>query len=334
MSRSDTFNIPENDPDKKLSDDFADILENRKNAADINDPLFGTLLNARSADQQCRQDIPVRGKESSWNSIMKTIGEDQSASKSGTQTTITRLHTRRTWLKAAAAIILTAFSSLLLVQQFSGTEPVPLAESGASIETVTLADGSSVTLRPNSALYQLPAETDERSYALSGEAIFDVVSIPDRTFSVEAGSGRVVVTGTRFNLIDRNQTAQVYLFEGSVRFETVDGTTSVNLAPGEASEIDPSMQIVQPFNFEEDLVTGWTRNRLMFRDRQAGSIFDELEFHFNIQITAPDDVTSEYLGGTIQLDSAEQSLEDLGIVLGGSFEQTEQNVYVFKPSSN
>jgi ferric-dicitrate binding protein FerR (iron transport regulator) len=334
MSRSDTFNIPENDPDKKLSDDFADILENRKENSDVDDPLFKTLLNARAADRQNRQAIPVRGKESSWDSIISTIGDDQSSAGSNNQANITRIRSRRTWLKAAAAIILIAFSSLLLIQQFNESEPVPVAESGASIQTFELTDGSSVTLRPNSSLYKLTADEDERTYALSGEGIFDVISMPDRTFSVEAGSGRVVVTGTRFNLTDRNQTAKVYLFEGSVRFESEDGTQSVDLVPGEASEIDQSMQIVQPFNFEADLVTGWTQNRLTFRDRQAGSIFNELEFHFNIQITAPDDVKSESLGGTIQLDSAEQSLEDLGIVLGGSFDQTSDNVHEFRPDTN
>jgi|AntRauTorckE6833_2_1112554.scaffolds.fasta_scaffold13076_3 ferric-dicitrate binding protein FerR (iron transport regulator) len=334
MNRSENSNTPKDDPDKKLSDAYSDILENRKENSDVDDPLFKTLLNARAADRQNRQAIPVRGKESSWDSIISTIGDDQSSAGSNNQANITRIRSRRTWLKAAAAIILIAFSSLLLIQQFNESEPVPVAESGASIQTFELTDGSSVTLRPNSSLYKLTADEDERTYALSGEGIFDVISMPDRTFSVEAGSGRVVVTGTRFNLTDRNQTAKVYLFEGSVRFESEDGTQSVDLVPGEASEIDQSMQIVQPFNFEADLVTGWTQNRLTFRDRQAGSIFNELEFHFNIQITAPDDVKSESLGGTIQLDSAEQSLEDLGIVLGGSFDQTSDNVHEFRPDTN
>jgi len=334
MNRSENSNTPKDDPDKKLSDAYSDILENRKENSDVDDPLFKTLLNARAADRQNRQAIPVRGKESSWDSIISTIGDDQSSAGSNNQANITRIRSRRTWLKAAAAIILIAFSSLLLIQQFNESEPVPVAESGASIQTFELTDGSSVTLRPNSSLYELTADEDERTYALSGEGIFDVISMPDRTFSVEAGSGRVVVTGTRFNLTDRNQTAKVYLFEGSVRFESEDGTQSVDLVPGEASEIDQSMQIVQPFNFEADLVTGWTQNRLTFRDRQAGSIFNELEFHFNIQITAPDDVKSESLGGTIQLDSAEQSLEDLGIVLGGSFDQTSDNVHEFRPDTN
>jgi len=334
MNRSENSNTPKDDPDKKLSDAYSDILENRKENSDVDDPLFKTLLNARAADRQNRQAIPVRGKESSWDSIISTIGDDQSSAISNNQANITRIRSRRTWLKAAAAIILIAFSSLLLIQQFNESEPVPVAESGASIQTFELTDGSSVTLRPNSSLYKLTADEDERTYALSGEGIFDVISMPDRTFSVEAGSGRVVVTGTRFNLTDRNQTAKVYLFEGSVRFESEDGTQSVDLVPGEASEIDQSMQIVQPFNFEADLVTGWTQNRLTFRDRQAGSIFNELEFHFNIQITAPDDVKSESLGGTIQLDSAEQSLEDLGIVLGGSFDQTSDNVHEFRPDTN
>ncbi|WP_340106142.1 FecR family protein [Rhodohalobacter sp. 8-1] len=334
MNRSKISRNNENDPDKQLSEAYGNILENRQESSEINDPLYKALLNARDADQNEKRDIPVRGKESSWDAIIDTIGDNDSASQNDNKATIIPIRSRKTWLKAAAAIILIAFSSLLLIQQFSEPGPVQMAEAGSTVQTVELADGSTVTLRPNSSLYKLPADEGRRAYALSGEALFDVVSLPDKPFSVEAGSGRVIVTGTRFNIAERNQTAKVFLLEGSVRFETKDGAESVSLEPGQASEIDQDMQLRQPFTFEADLITSWTQNRLTFRDRQAGSIFDELEYHFGIQINAPESVENESLGGTIQLDSAEQSLSDLGTVLGGSFVQTDDNVYEFRQDAN
>lgn len=334
MNKSTNSQKNENDPDKKLSEAFGEILENRKDSSGIDDPLYKTLLNAWDEDQKERQDIPVQGKESSWDTIMGTINDDDAVGRRDNQAIIIPMRSRKTWLKAAAAILLIAFSSLLLIQQFSDTGPVQIAESGSSIQTVELADGTSVTLRPNSSLYELPADENKRAYSLSGEALFDVVSRADQPFSVEAGSGRVIVTGTRFNVAERNQTAKVFLLEGSVRFETKDGAESVSLKPGQASEIDQNMQLRQPLTFEAELVTSWTQNRLTFRDRQAGSIIDELEFHFDIQINAPESVENESLGGTIQLDSAEQSLDDLGTVLGGSFEQTGDDAYQFRAATN
>jgi transmembrane sensor len=237
-------------------------------------------------------------------------------------------------LKVAAAIVLIACSALLLVQQFSIPEMLPVAEAFSAVQTIELEDGSTVTLRPNSTLSKFTDSENTRSYSLSGEAVFDVMTDPDQVFTVEAGAGRVVVTGTRFNLNVRNEISRVYLFEGSVRFEAANGSNSVNLEPGDATEIDSSMQILEPYQFETEIVTGWMQNRLTFRDRQAGSVMDEIEFHFDIQIIASEDIRDESLGGTIQLDKAEQSLSDLGIVLGGSFEETSEDVYEFKSSGN
>jgi len=335
MDKSKQPDIPNNDPDRKLSELYKEFLDSGKDPSKIDDPLIKTLANIRDEDSDERQSIPVRGKESSWEAIRETIQSDSTpGNQTGKKATITPIRSRRQWLKVAAAIALIALSALFLVRQFSSPERLLVAEASDSVQTIELSDGSSVTLRPNSALYDVADAGNERAYSLSGEAVFDVVSSPDRIFSVEAGSGRVVVTGTRFNLSERNATARVYLFEGSVRFETEDGTRSVDLEPGEASEIDTTMQIRDPFQFEPGLVTSWTQNRLTFRDRSAGSVMDELEFHFNIEITSSEEVRSESLGGTIQLDSARESLQDLGTVLGGSFEEIRPGVYRFIPSNN
>lgn len=335
MDKSNKSDLPNNDSDKKLAEIYNKVLTGETDPADVDDPLFQMLTGIRDEDGNQQKDIPVHGKESSWESISQTIQDNDSTDRdSGKRATITPIRPQRQWLKVAAAIVLVACSAILLISQFSSPERIPVAESSTSVQSVELADGSSVTLRPNSMLYELTESENERAYSLSGEGIFNVTSAPDRPFTVEAGSGRVVVTGTRFNLSDRNQTARVFLFEGSVRFETVDGSDYVNLEPGQASEIDETMQVVAPYSFERDIVMSWTQNRLTFRDRQAGSIMNELEFHFNIQISAPENVRSESLGGTIQLDNTEQSLEDLGIVLGGSFEETEDGVFEFRTDGN
>lgn len=335
MDKSKQPDIPNNDPDRKLSELYKGFLDSGKDPSQIDDPFIKTLTNIRDEDSDERQAIPVSGKESSWEAIQKTIQSDSTpGDQTGKKATITPIRSRRQWLKVAAAIALIALSALFLVRQFSSPERLLVAEASESIQTIELSDGSIVTLRPNSALYDVTNAENERAYSLSGEAVFDVVSSPNRIFTVKAGSGRILVTGTRFNLSERNATARVYLFEGSVRFETEDGTRSVDLEPGEASEIDSSMQIREPFQFEPGLVTSWTQNRLTFRDRSAGSVIDELEFHFNIEIIASEGVREESLGGTIQLDNAEQSLSDLGIVLGGSFEETGKDVYKFKSSGN
>lgn len=317
-----------NDPDSSLSRAYKNILNNSESEADIEDPLFQALLKAREEDRSSKERIPVQGKDSAWRVIEKTIQSDTSDDKRGAN--INRMWPRKQWLRAAAAILLIVSASLMLIWQSGDSGPVLVAEAGTSVEIVELRDGSTVYLRPNSSLYELSDTETTHSYSLSGEALFEVESSPDRTFSAEAGSGRVVVTGTQFNLNDRDERTTVHLIEGAVRFETIDGSRAMNLSPGEAAVIDADLQLSEILAFNTDEITDWTRNRLTFREREAGSIFSELEFHFGIHIEAPADIEQETLGGSIQLNSAEQSLEDLGIVLGGSFEQVDKTEYRYR----
>ncbi|MFO7848209.1 MAG: FecR domain-containing protein [Balneolaceae bacterium] len=330
MEKNDS-NTGRSDQDRELARAFGKVLNREQPKSDLLDPLYKILGKVRKTDLDHQREIPVQGKETAWDSIMESIKDTDTNTRQRNPTPVSPIQTRRTWLKAAAAIVLVALSSIYLVLQFSYTSPAVVAEAGSDIETVDLADGTRVTLRPNSRLYEESVTESQHTYSLTGEALFDVESSDSRTFSVESGPGRIVVTGTRFSLNDREESAQVYLIEGSVRFETTNGSTSVDLQPGDASEINREMQITGPFSFESEIVTGWTENRLTFRDRQAGSILRELEFHFNIDISAPQNVRNETLGGTIQLDSAQQSLDDLGTVLGGSFEQTGENKFEFAP---
>lgn len=332
MANSNNNNQSDNGQNDDLARLYGELLEGKLDKSDLNDSLLHALLKARGEHDLEKSKTAVEGKASSWKAIESAMqdSENRSRSDQDKRSNVTPIRSRNRWLKVAAAILLVAFSSLLLLQLFSEPDRVTLAQSGATIQTVDLPDGSSVTLRPNSELIRFTANDNGRAYALNGEAIFDVVTNPDQPFSVEAGIGRVVVTGTRFNVSNRDESAFVYLIEGEVRFETLDRAASVDLDPGQASEIQPDMKIRDPFTIEENLVTGWSQNRLTFRDREAGSIIDELEFHFNIDISAPGDVRNETLGGTIQLDSAQQSLDDLGMVLGGTFDQTGDRTFEYR----
>lgn len=316
------------DPDSSLSRAYKNILGKTEIESDIEDPLFQALLKAREEDRSSKERIPVQGKDLAWQAIEKTIQSDSQDDKR--RANINRMWPRKQWFRAAAAILLLASASLLLIWQSGDSGTVLVAEAGSSVETVKLRDGSTVNLRPNSSLYEISGTKSSHNYSLSGEALFDVESNPNRTFSVEAGSGRVVVTGTRFNLNDRDERTTVHLFEGAVHFETVDRSQTITLSPGEAAEIDANLQLSEIPAYNTDEITDWTQNRLIFREREAGSIFSELEFHFGIHIEAPADIEQETLGGSIQLDSVEQSLEDLGIVLGGSFEQIDETVYRYR----
>lgn len=324
---TDFKNIPENDPDLKLARQYGNVLAGEQEIRNIEDPMFRLLVQARNAANQSEVDIPVGSSESSWQQIEKSISGETETKRA----VIRPISSAKRWYWAAAAVVLIAFASLFLLRHAADPAPQLLAESGSATSVIELADGSSVTLRPNSRLYEVTSTEQLQRYSLSGEALFDVESRQDRTFYVEAGPGRVVVTGTRFNLSDRDERSTIHLLDGSVIFETADRVRSVTLSVGEAAVIGPDYRLDEPFTFEPEEITGWTQNRLIFRDRPVADILSELEFHYNISIRADDEIRQIALGGSIALETPEQSLQDLGTVLGGEFIQIDDQTYQFRP---
>jgi len=321
-------NIPENDRDLQLSKAYDEVMSGRIEPSQIDDPLFKLLQEAKAYQQASDRSIDVRDKEEARKSIFDQINpSDQNDVNPGSA----NIHPlpRKKWIWAAAATALILFTSIFLLRQTTQIEPTLLADAGENITTVELQDGSSVTLRPNSQLYQNEISDQQLSYSLSGEALFEVTHNPDREFRVETSEGRVRVLGTTFNLSERNSKTDVYLIEGQIAFETVDLNQSVTLSAGEGATIQ-DLQLSEPFRFEEINVTSWTQNRLTFSERSAGSIAEELEFHFGIEIEMEESIRSEILGGSITLEDREQSLKDLEVVLGGNFDQIDDNRYRFQ----
>jgi len=321
-------NIPENDRDLQLSKAYDEVMSGRIEPSQIDDPLFKLLQEAKAYQQASDRSIDVRDKEEARKSIFDQINTSDQNDVNPGSANIYSLP-RKKWIWAAAATALILFTSIFLLRQTTQIEPTLLADAGENITTVELQDGSSVTLRPNSQLYQNEISDQQLSYSLSGEALFEVTHNPDREFRVETSEGRVRVLGTTFNLSERNSKTDVYLIEGQIAFETVDLNQSVTLSAGEGATIQ-DLQLSEPFRFEEINVTSWTQNRLTFSERSAGSIAEELEFHFGIEIEMEESIRSEILGGSITLEDREQSLKDLEVVLGGNFDQIDDNRYRFQ----
>jgi transmembrane sensor len=171
----------------------------------------------------------------------------------------------------------------------------------------------------------------EQSYTLSGEGYFQVDESTSRTFSVNTANARVTVLGTTFMLSSRNTRSTVFLEEGRLRFERLGKDSSVILNPGEYSEtINGS--VAEPQAAVAVVYKDWLENLLVLQNQSAEEVLAEVEQHYNIGIDATG-VTDDTLGGTLRLDSLEQVLSDLEIVLGGKFVQVAERTYRFEPEN-
>lgn len=319
--------LPENDLDLKLAEEYGTMHESQHVMDNSSDSLLTILFNVRRESIKLEENILVTGKQEVWNQVQA----ETSKTSNPTTSKISFITSVQSKYWMAAALIMITLTSIFFIQQALQNRPQLIASADTQIASIILSDGSQVTLRPGTQLFRLSETTFEQAYALDGEAYFEISKNLHRKFMVETGGARVVVTGTTFNLRNRGKTAEVFLIEGSVSFETLNRSQSVQLAPGEASSINPSSDSIQTFSFDPSEVIGWTKQRLIFNNRTLKSIIEELEDHYQISIQIPDSSMSEILGGSIQLDDVTQSLNDLGVVLDGNFVKIADSIYEFRP---
>lgn len=140
------------------------------------------------------------------------------------------------------------------------------------LQTLTLDDGSTVTLNANSRL-RLPSRwawRTAREVWLDGEAYFGVTKQPapggGRKFTVHTARLDVEVLGTRFNVYARPAKTAVLLDEGRVRLRDVATRQQVLMRPGQLVEYaTPTRQILrQAAPAEARNATAYRRNLLVF----------------------------------------------------------------------
>jgi transmembrane sensor len=172
---------------------------------------------------------------------------------------------RRLYLLWASAAALGLVA--LLVTQLPVTEPPPVSHTTELGEqrSIVLGDGSIVTLNTLSEA-TVRFDRSSRNVALiTGEALFDVVSDPERPFVVETGTLSLNVIGTKFS---------VYRKENSTRVAVVDGVvTAVSsrspdqpliVRAGEGAVATAQGVSLTDDQFDVQKAIAWTQRRLIF----------------------------------------------------------------------
>lgn len=313
--------LPEQDQDLLLAKSIGKVNEGSLLVSDIDDSLVDILQDYKTAESSREASYNI-DSDTLWASIDKEV----SAPKQAKITPLPRRNnTFATWA-IAASVLVAVFAGIFWLNNMDNT--ILVAQTGAELAVVTLDDGSKVTLRPNSKLWQKAYSAEEQNYKITGEAYFEVTSNPSRNFIVEAGDGRVTVLGTKFVLSDWGTTSSVFLEEGSVRFENLDGSSSTILVPGQSSIIQNGM--VQPSTASAiETHKDWLENTIVLDGQTVAFVFAELEQHYNISLGSETDIYSEVLGGSYTLENIEQTLQDIGTVLGGTFKKTGKQTYRF-----
>ena len=254
--------------------------------------------------------------------------EDRAARPSRTRSR-SRLPLRVQWA-ALAVLVLGAVGVTWFILQPDPLDTALVARAESQMRTIRTADGSTVRLRPNSTLYRVEVSNADR-YRIDGEARFDVVPRSETPFEVDVGEARVRVLGTRFTVRTWTESPEVYLSEGVVAVTHTPSAQADTLQPGQRAVVSAGGSIDVATADSTGFVS-WTERRLVLQQQPLARVVRELEQHYAIEIRVAERLRDQTLSGELALGDPETTLDDLGLVLGGSFERERADVYRFQPA--
>jgi len=233
---------------------------------------------------------------------------------------------RRSYVPALAFVALCVLAVAIGLRLMGAQEPqwnMYRTGKGAQ-QSLTLADGSSVTLNTESEVHVQATGPRRTVRLIRGEALFTVKHDPGRLFVVALGNIRVKDIGTEFSIRRMNDLhAQVLVKEGRVRIERVtlapDGQSkavaSADLEAGETILVDESRtdpylgEIRRLPGVEVDRKLEWTDGRIGFEGESLSDAIAEFN-RYNQR----------------QLHIADGRIADLRI--GGQFDATDVEGFV------
>lgn len=143
---------------------------------------------------------------------------------------------------------------------------------------VALPDGSVVDLDSRSRI-QVRFEKNRRGVELTeGEAMFSVQRDTSRPFVVESGSGKVTVTGTRFDVRHGSVETRVVVEQGTVRVQGRSAADNdfVSLTAGMGSHVDAQGKVVPAYAVNPAEVTAWRSGKLVFNNASLTDVAEQV----------------------------------------------------------
>ena len=135
---------------------------------------------------------------------------------------------RRRWMGRAAAVLVAAAAGAIFLILRPGEDPNLYTTGTGQQSSVTLPDGSLVTLNTRSTVRLAYSEEYRDLHLAEGEALFDVKKDATRPFRVMTGHAVIQAVGTQFNVRKDADEITVTVVEGAV-----DVTSS---APGATAD--------------------------------------------------------------------------------------------------
>ncbi len=231
---------------------------------------------------------------------------------------------QRNWMRWAVAasvmLILTANTWLFRDYFLFKTYTTAFGETS----TISLSDGSKVTLNANSSLKvsRFGFGNTTRQVFLKGEANFSVVHTQDhQQFIVQTDSlFHVQVLGTEFTVSARTKQTKVVLTKGKVKVQykqVKQQAKQLTMAPGDLVILDKQQgqlrmeRVAHPENY-----ASWQNHRFVFNNTSLVEICELLQDNYGLQVEVKGKrLQNQTLTGSFRARSADEWLQALSEIL-------------------
>ena len=197
---------------------------------------------------------------------------------------------KRYWYYAAAAVALLLIGSALWLFLPKGTQEPFFAQTAPhEQQTVTLPDGTQVTLNGSSKLTcAKDFDKEDRCITFEGEGVFDVQKDAKKPFVIQVGDYSVTVLGTQFNLsaYQQDEAYTLALMEGSVKIKYKQD--SVLVSPNEQVRFDRETATFAKEPVQAADADAWTEGRLAFDNIPLRDLVRKLERIYDVRISIAD----------------------------------------------
>ncbi len=198
------------------------------------------------------------------------------------RTRIIRLRSWRTWVSAAACVLVVVLGAYIDKNWITGKKTLNTAYG--QIAKAVLPDGTEATLNAHSSMTwrKKMAAGQDREVWLKGEAYLHVAKTPEHDrFIVHTDHFDVIVTGTHFDVSSVEDGDAVVLQEGSVTVRSASGE-EVRMQPGDLVKYQGGQLVRQPVNPEN--VIAWTELKVVFDNATLEDAINMIDQHYGVTV--------------------------------------------------
>lgn len=218
---------------------------------------------------------------------------------------------------ALAGGLATVFAVALLITAGGGDFEDTYQTAVGERRTVSLPEGTLVTLNTNTRLEVMLSDTDRHIVMNSGEAFFDVAKDTKRPFTVKTPEGEVRVLGTKFNVRLNGNAASVALIEGRLKvsmpsYDTMEDTAEAILTTGDTVSYSANTGIIATPETEQASLVAWQNSKFVFKGTRLIDVVADVNRYTEETISIVDTSIEDIrVTGTFATDRIPELLSNL-----------------------